>query len=150
MSKHTVRQKEDEVLTKFLNNSHETLNNKRNGFAITFEIMMVGLLVTFATIVIVYFSEVMNTQRFMYDLTASTCTAAARYGGNDSRAYEFQVRQSNPNASATSISDNANKYIQAIAKRTDQITGAESFVFEGAGEGGNYLTVSDSPEGGYV
>lgn len=137
----------------FLNSTHQAINNKRKGFAITFEIMMAGLLATVGILIVVYLVELLNTQRFMYDLTASTCTAAARYGGDESRAYQFQVRQNNPNGTAyvpKSISDNANKYIKAIAAREDVTTKQKSFVFDGAGEDGKYITVSSEPENGYV
>lgn len=136
---------------KFLNSAHNTLSEKRKGFAITFEIMMVGLLVVFACLTIVYFTEVMNTQRFMYDLTASTCTAASRYGGDKSKAYEFQVRQDNPRSTASSISENANMYITAVNEVQASIThNNQEFIFVGGGDQGQFITVSPEPEGGYV
>lgn len=109
------------------------LDKERKGFAITFEIMMVSLLLVFAVSVIIYFCEVMNTQRFFYDVTTSTCTAASRYGGDNSRAYQFQTREDSGHGQYRgTISDNANKYLAAIQHK-DYKTGA--FVLDYGPEG---------------
>lgn len=132
-----------------LKNLKATANDERPGFAITFEIMMVTLLAATVISIIIYFIEVMNVERFFFDVTASTCTAASRYGGDKSRAYYFQV-ESNNNGSikhAKTISENADLFLSSIAARSDRETGG--YVFDPVD--GRYIIVSDAPdENGYV
>ena len=68
-----------------------SLKTERKGFAISFEIMMTMLLVTVMTTMTLYVVELYQTQRYFSDVTSATCTMAARYGGNDSKAYRIQV-----------------------------------------------------------
>ena len=68
------------------------LDEEREGFAISFEIMMTMFMVALVVSVTVYFAQVFQLERYFADVTSSTCAMASRYGGNESKAYKIQVK----------------------------------------------------------
>jgi hypothetical protein len=77
------------------------LEENRSCFAISFELMLSMVLLVWVCSVTIYFAQVFQTERYFADVTASTCTLAARYGGDYSKVYQLQT-------GADSISSNAN------------------------------------------
>lgn len=91
---------------------NDYLESDRRSFAISFELMLSMLLLVWVCSVTIYFAQVFQTQRYFADVTASTCTMAARYGGNYSRVYQLQV-------GGGTIQDNANKQLQYLNTRAN-------------------------------
>ena len=90
-----------------LDKLNDYLESDRKSFAISFELMLSMLLLVWVCSVTIYFAQVFQTQRYFADVTASTCTMAARYGGNDSRVYQLQV-------GGGTIQDNAQKQLDYL------------------------------------
>lgn len=108
------------------------LLSERTGFAISFEICLSMLLLTVVTSVTLYFVQVFETERFFADVTASTCTLASRFGGNDSMAYRIQVKKG-------TISQNANKQLHYINSLSNQVKLVPM-------SGSDFITVSSKPD----
>lgn len=123
-------------MKKYLKECRKDLTSERSGFAITFEVMMVSLLLSLVITVLIFFVQTLNTQRFFYNVTAATCTAAARYGGNDSQAYAFQVQQST--GKTGTIEGTANAFLTSVAK----IPGSENLYILEPTASGKYITVN--------
>lgn len=111
------------------------LNSERKGFAITFEIMMCMVLFAFVCSVTIYFAEVFQTERYFADVTSSTCQEAVRYGGNASRAYRIQVKD-------TDIETNANRQLAYL----NGAHGGKGYILSSVGGDGRYIDVSDYPD----
>ena len=109
------------------------MDGDRGGFAISFEICMTMLIVAFVASVTIYFAQVFELQRYFADVTASTCTMASRYGGNESTAYKIQVGQG-------SIEDNANLMLSYLNNQN------ESVAFQTVDSSGKFISVSDYPD----
>lgn len=109
------------------------LDEDRGGFAISFEICMTMLIVAIVASVTIYFAQVFELQRYFADVTASTCTMASRYGGNESNAYKIQVGKG-------SIEDNANLLLEYLNSQN------ESIAFQTVGSDGKFITVADYPD----
>lgn len=109
------------------------LNSDRDGFAISFEIMMTMIMVTLVCSVTAYFAQVFETERYFADVASSTCIMASRYGGNSSKAYKIQVNKG-------TIADNANKQLEYINSRNSSIS------ISPAGSDGKYIYVSSYPD----
>lgn len=100
--------------TKTFDGNAFSLKNDRAGFAITFEIMLTVLLVVTFMTNTVFFTTLYETQRYFADVTSSTCTMVARYGGNDSAAYKVQVA-------------NGGDIMQNAQAQLNQINGSSKF-----------------------
>lgn len=108
------------------------LDEEREGFAISFEIMMTMFMVALVVSVTVYFAQVFQLERYFADVTSSTCAMASRYGGNESKAYKIQVKKG-------SIEDNANLQLQYINNTNPGVALQ-------AVDGGKFISVSDYPD----
>lgn len=72
-------------------NLKDVLNKEHYGFAITLEVI-VTLFMLFVFIgLCLYLLNVMNVQRYMHTVLASTASQAARWGGTDSKAYRDNI-----------------------------------------------------------
>lgn len=115
----------------------EYLGRERNGFVITFELMMAMLFVVVVASASVYLTKSLELERYVANVTATTCNMAARYGGNASKAYQVQV---NKDGNVGTIEDNANAQIAVVNERFSQF--GVSFV----NDGGKIISVSDYPD----
>lgn len=109
------------------------LRSDRNGFAISFEIMMTMIMVTLVCSATAYFAQVFEMERYFADVSSSTCVMASRYGGNESKAYKIQVKKG-------TIEDNANAQLALINKH------AKGVALQSPGNDGKFITVSDYPD----
>lgn len=126
--------------------SREYVTQERTGFAVTFEIILTMLLIAAVSSCTIYFVQVMELERFFADVTASTCTMAARYGGSDSIAYRIQVseRVDVPNGTGidqATIQENANRQMKYVSSKSKSYYSADLLVPSEAG-GGDYIYVS--------
>ncbi len=109
------------------------INKERCGFAISFEIILTMLMVTFVVSATTYFSQVFELERYFADVASSTCAMASRYGGNNSNAYRIQVAQG-------SIADNANAQLAYINSHNKFVA------LKPIGSSGRFISVSEEPD----
>ena len=121
------------------------LNQEREGFAVTFEIILTMLLIAAISSLTIYFVQVMELERYFADVTASTCSMASRYGGSESTAYKIQVSQRASGGNGVgkaNIQDNANYQLAYVNSKYKAIYNAN--VLEPVD--GKYITVSSYPD----
>lgn len=111
----------------------EYLTSDRQGFAISFEIMMTMIMVTLVCSVTAYFAQVFEMERYFADVSASTCVMASRYGGNDSKAYKIQVNKG-------TIEENANAQLALINANSKGVA------LQSPNGDGRYISVSNFPD----
>lgn len=109
------------------------LDRDRQGFAISFEIMMTMIMVTLVCSVTAYFAQVFEMERYFADVSASTCVMASRYGGNDSKAYKIQVKKG-------TIEDNANAQLALINSHCKNVS------LVSPDGNGKFISVSSFPD----
>lgn len=124
---------------------NKILNQEREGFAITFEIICTMLLIAAISSLTIYFVQVMELERYFADVTSSTCSMASRYGGSESMAYKIQVSQRSGGGNGVgkaNIQDNANYQLAYVNSKYRAIYNAN--VLEPVN--GKYITVSNYPD----
>lgn len=82
------------------------MQKERPAFVVTFEVVLLIAFVVMAIVYLVYCSTLYQQKRYFSTVAMNTCIQAARYGGDNSRAYKLEV------GTASNISTNANKALE--------------------------------------